>query len=200
AGIRKHQVPLEVNKADGAEGQCHGGHDAENHGQPLEAQLVAVRKETQTSALPRQPGRDLAPVLLGAYGGDLQPGGFDGGSDLVQPPVENAGADKQRVGPQEVGDHRGQRDNHIGHNVGQHDIVAPLRQPLHGGPVADDVAGDGGKPVAVEIVEGSVLPGDIFGLGVDVHAGGRGRAKEQGCDGQNAAAAAQVNDPFAAPN
>ena len=26
AGIRKHQVPLEVNKADGAEGQCHGGH------------------------------------------------------------------------------------------------------------------------------------------------------------------------------
>lgn len=56
------------------------------------------------------------------------------------------------------------------------------------------------KSGAAEAIVGGVLPGDVLGLGVNVHARGVGRAEQDGSDGQNAAAAAEIEHALAALN
>ena len=63
--------------------------------------------------------------------------------------------------------------------------------------VGDDVARHHGIPVLADAVEGGVFIGHVHRLGVDVHGHGPAGPQAQGGDGQDAAAAAQVQDGLA---
>ena len=57
----------------------------------------------------------------------------------------------------------------------------PLER-LHHGSVADYIAGNGGKAVGENLIDGGVFPGNILGLWVNIHARGVGRAEQNGGD------------------
>ena len=82
---------------------------------------------------------------------------------------------------------RRERDDDVGHNVGEHDVIMRFELFHHGG-VADDIAGERGEAVGKDLVDGGILPGDVLGLGVDVDAGGVAGPEEERRDGEDAGA------------
>ena len=92
---------------------------------------------------------------------------------------------------------RRERDDDVGDDVRQHHVVAAAELFGHLR-VRDHVAGHGGEAVGIEAVHRGVLARDVLRLGVDVHAHGGSCAELQRGDGQNAAAAAEIEHPLAA--
>ena len=122
---------------------------------------------------------------------------LQGGGYLVPAGVDDAGAQEHPLRGQQGRDLDRQRNDHVGHDVGQHQVV-----PLPGqGPgqvlVLQDVARLDVIPRPVHAVQGGILIGHVHRLGVDVHRLGALRPQAQGRNGQNPAAAAQVQHPEA---
>ena len=87
--------------------------------------------------------------------------------------------------------------NDIRHDVGHHDIIADAHLLQQGG-VGEHIAPADGVAVLSNAVQGGVLIGHVHALLIDVAGEGALRAQAQGGDGQDAAAAAQVQHPLAA--
>ena len=86
---------------------------------------------------------------------------------------------------------RGQRDDDVGHDVCQHEIIPRAEMPAQSG-VGEDVARADGEPVVIKAVERGVARRDLGRLGVDVAPGDVCAAEQQRPDAENAAAAAEV--------
>ena len=93
----------------------------------------------------------------------------------------------------------GQGLDDIGHDVGHHHVIGAAQLPAQG-PVRYHVAPADGVAVAAHPVEGGVFIGHVHALLVNVAGHGPVRSQQQGGNGQNAAAAAQVQHRFPAPD
>ena len=106
--------------------------------------------------------------------------------------VDDAGAQEHPILRQQSGDLSGQGDDHVGHDVGQHQMIALTGQLGGQRPVGEDISRPDGIAVPADAVEGGILIGHIHRFGVDVHRGGGAGTQAQSSDGEDAAAAAQV--------
>ena len=132
------------------------------------------------------------PAVLLPPAGEGQTLADQGLLHLVSAGVDDAGAQEHPILRQQSGDLSGQGDDHVGHDVGQHQMIALPGQPGGQALVGDDVARHHGIPVLADAVEGGVFIGHIHRLGVDVHGHGVAGPQAQGGNGEDAAAAAQV--------
>ena len=116
---------------------------------------------------------------------------------LLRPVVDDAGAQEQAVLLQEGTHLTGQADDDVRHDVGHHHVIAPadLRLQLL---IRQHIAPPDGVSGAVDAVEGGVFIGHLHALLVDVAGEGVLRPQPQGGDGEDAAAAAQIQYPLTA--
>ena len=133
------------------------------------------------------------PVLEG------QPGGGQGGLHLGGPALDDAGAQEGPALPQQSPHTGRQGDDDIRHDVGQDNVPAPADSLGHR-LVRQDVPHQDLQPVRADAVEPGVFLGGGAALVVNVHRQGGLRPQAQGRDGQNSAAAAQVQHPLSAPD
>ena len=95
--------------------------------------------------------------------------------------------------------HGRQADDDVSHDVGQHNVISAAQRPPHG-LVAQHVAHLYGVYVLADAVESGVFIGHIQAFVVNIHRHGGICPQFQGGNGQNAAAAAQIQHLFAAPD
>ena len=88
--------------------------------------------------------------------------------------------------------HGGQGDDDVRHDVGQHHLVLPRAQLVTELLVGQHIPRQHGEAVLANAVHGGVFIGHIHRFGVNVHPHGVLRPQAQGGNGQNARAAAQV--------
>ena len=108
------------------------------------------------------------------------------------PGIDDAGAQEDSVLRQQVGYLSRQGDDDVGNNVGQHQRVALLSNLSGQSGITEYVSGPNRVAILANAVEGGVFIGHIHCLGVDVHRQGVAGSQYQGGDGQDAAAAAQI--------
>ena len=110
------------------------------------------------------------------------------------PGIDDAGAQEDSVLRQQVGHLSRQGDDDVGNNVGQHQRVALLSNLSGQSGITEHVSGPNRVAVLANAVEGGVFISYIHRLGIDVHRQSMACAQHQGGNGQNAAAAAQVQN------
>ena len=117
--------------------------------------------------------------------------------DLFCAGVDDAGAEELAAILQIRADVGGKTDDDIGDNVGNHHVIAAADgsfQLL----VAEDIAGADGVNVLRDAVEGGIFVGDGLTLFVDIAGESAACAETKGCDGEDAAAAAEIQHGLAA--
>ena len=113
------------------------------------------------------------------------------GGHLVLAPVDDARAHERAARGEKRRGERGQRDDDVGHDVRQHDIISRAETAAQAG-VGKNVARADGELVVIKPVERGVGCRDLRGFGVNVAAGDVCAAEQQRADAENAAAAAEV--------
>ena len=112
---------------------------------------------------------------------------------------QNAGADDQPARTEETAQGGRQSQNDAGYDVDQGQVkgASCVQQRRQSARISGHIAGEGAETGRGHAVIGSVLPGHILGLGIDVHPHGAGGPQAQGGNGEDAAAGAQIHHPAA---
>ena len=113
------------------------------------------------------------------------------GGHFVLASVDDARAHERAARGEKRRGQRSQRDDDVGHDVRQHDII-PRAEPAAQARVGENVARADGELVLVKPIERGVGRRDLGGLGVNVAAGDVRAAEQQRADAEDAAAAAEV--------
>ena len=111
--------------------------------------------------------------------------------------IDNAGAEEQAIGLEESIHHGGEADDHIRHDVGHHNVIAAAQSGAEH-LVRQHIAHQNGVGILADAVEGGIFIGHRQALVVNVHSHGALGAQLQCGDGENAAAAAQIQNLLAA--
>ena len=113
--------------------------------------------------------------------------------------AHTSGTQKYPTGGQQLSRRKRQGNDDVGHDIGQHHIVplpGHLRPQRH---IGEHVAGPDRITVPPDAVHGRILIGYTHRFGIDVHAYGLPAAQQQGRDGQDSAATAQVQSTLPLP-
>ena len=121
----------------------------------------------------------------------------EGVRHLLGPGVDDAGAEEQPAGLQELLHHGGKPYNDVRHNIGNHHIVAAA-QSFPEGAVGENIPHQNGVAVLADAVESGVFIGHRQALVINVHSLGGGGAQPQCGNGEDAAATAQIQYGLAA--
>ena len=108
------------------------------------------------------------PAVLLPPAGEGQTLADQGLLHLVSAGVDDAGAQEHPILRQQSGDLSGQGDDHVGHDVGQHQMIALTGQLGGQRPVGEDISRPDGIAVPADAVEGGILIGHIHRFGVDI--------------------------------
>ena len=148
----------------------------------------------QYSAVPSGENcHEAVPVLFIHVPDDPEPGPFDGGLDLRLPPFDDAGGDKNPVPAKESGNMDGEGNDHVGNDVGQHDVIVRAeRTPQRS--IRNHVSRHNTNAVGAEAVQRRICRRDVRGFGVNVTAEAAVAAKDQRADPEDTAATAQIQN------
>ena len=113
---------------------------------------------------------------------DLQTGLFDGLANFFFPFVQNTGAEKHAILPQESGNDRHELHQHPCDDIGADDFVAAAGKLFHPLLIGDHITGAGAKTGFVETVSGGIFPGNVFSGRIDVNTNGAPSAETERTD------------------
>lgn len=116
--------------------------------------------------------------------GNTNAGSFKGGHNVVLAGVDDAGGDEHPAGFEELRDIRAEADDDIRNNVGADDVKRAVD-------LVGQISDKGGETV-LHAVERSIFQRDFGGQLVNVHPDGQPCTEQKGSDGEDTAAAADV--------
>ena len=111
--------------------------------------------------------------------------------DLVLPSLDDAGGDERTAGREKFTRERRERQDNIRNNVREHNVKIRPKRGAHP-PVRENVPGVHAEAVRADAVERGVVHRHVRRFRVNVAADGLTAAEHERADGENAAAAAEI--------
>ena len=123
---------------------------------------------------------------------------FERVRDLLLPSLDDPGSDERAAGREKLPRERRERQYNVCNDVRKHNIKPRAERGAH--PlVREDVPGIHTEPVGADAVERGIVHRHVRRFGIDVAADGLAAAEYKRADGENAAAAAEIQHALAAP-